>query len=195
MSGDTDIDTTGVEDTDRGTWLQTSSGGRFYPLDPRETEVELVDIAHGLANQCRFSGQTSLFWSVAQHSLVMSTLAEARYDREMARIALMHDAAEAYIGDMIRPLKVVMPEFCRIEARVWRAIARRFGLPGRLPPEIKQLDNIVLATEKAALMPRSEAWPGIPEPLDGGLGSLIYMPAICVIDAFMNRWVAIGGRH
>ena len=153
-----------MTDTDRGTWFQTFMGGRFYPLDPQPHEIDPRDIARGLAYQCRFVGQVSHFYSIAQHSVTCAELAESVYSSTpLARIMLMHDATEAYVGDMNRPLKSLLPEYRDIEHATWRAIARRFVLPAEMPPEVKVIDNEVLAAEKAALCPNSEPWPGVPE--------------------------------
>ena len=182
-------DMTGVgQDADRGIWMQTWSGGRFYPIQPRVTEVHLSDIAWGLAHTCRFAGQCERFYSVAQHSLIMCDYAQVRYGPRIALYALMHDASEAYIGDMIRPLKVMMPDFQMIERRVWSVIAARFDLGPRIPPEIKALDNRILAAEKAAFMPRSEVWPGMPPPLPGGLGPLSEINPETAAEVFMDRF-------
>ena len=153
----------GVPDTDRGTWFQTFMGGRFYPLDPQSHEIDPRDIARGLAYQCRFVGQVSHFYSIAQHSVLCADMALEEYgdNHPLARVMLMHDATEAYVGDMNRPLKSLLPDYRDIEHATWRAIARRFVLPLEMAPEVKAIDNKVLAIEKAALCPNAEPWPGV----------------------------------
>ncbi|MCP5267482.1 MAG: phosphohydrolase [Zoogloeaceae bacterium] len=136
-------------------YVSTHLGHRFQPLAPRSEDVVIEDIAHGLAFQCRFNGQTQHFYSVAQHSLIVASLVPKR----LALAALLHDAAEAYLGDMVKPLKILFPEFSRIEASVMAVIGERFGVDGFTDPLIKRADLIALATEKRDLMPHScEAW-------------------------------------
>lgn len=137
------------------TYISTYLGNRFYLLNPRIDDVVIEDIAHGLAYQCRFNGQTRTFYSVAQHSIIVAELVPA----EQRLAALLHDAAEAYLGDMVKPLKLLLPEFSSIEFQVSSIIAAKFGLPGFDFPEIKRADLIALATEKRDLMPYStESW-------------------------------------
>ena len=136
-------------------YVSTFSGNRFYPLEPRIDCIAIEDIAHGLAYQCRFNGQTREFYSVAQHSLVVSSLAPT----ELRLAALLHDAAEAYLGDMVKPLKVLLPEFAAIEDQVSAMIAAAFGIDFSDYGPIKRADLIALATEKRDLMPHStERW-------------------------------------
>lgn len=136
-------------------YVSTFSGNRFYPLEPRIDVVAIEDIAHGLAYQCRFNGQTREFYSVAQHSLIVASLVPA----ELRLGALLHDAAEAYLGDMVKPLKVLMPEFADLEDKVTAIIAATFAIDFSVYAPIKRADLIALATEKRDLMPHSaERW-------------------------------------
>jgi uncharacterized protein len=134
-----------TDNTDRGSgWFITYSGIRFWPLDPRPEDICITDIAHSLSHICRFGGHARHFYSVAQHSVIVSHLVEP----ELALAGLMHDATEAYLGDMTRPLKHQMPEYQRVEGLLWRVIAEKFGLPSELPPSIKHADNVALLTER-----------------------------------------------
>jgi hypothetical protein len=133
--------------------MLTASGLQFWPLDPRADEVEIADIAHGLAHQGRYNGQTSRFYSVAQHSIHLSDWFAARGDADLARWALLHDGAEAYIGDMIRPIKPIFLSFLDIEARIERAIFARFGLEGGIPQAVKDADTRILTDEFIHLFP------------------------------------------
>lgn len=136
-------------------YVSTFSGNRFYPLVPRIDRVAIEDIAHGLAYQCRFNGQTQEFYSVAQHSLIVAGLVPAH----LRLAALLHDAAEAYLGDMVKPLKVLLPEFTMLEERVTGIIAAAFAIDFSEYGPIKHADLIALATEKRDLMPHSvERW-------------------------------------
>jgi 5'-deoxynucleotidase YfbR-like HD superfamily hydrolase len=136
-------------------YVSTFSGKRFYPLEPRIDHVAIEDIAHGLAYQCRFNGQTREFYSVAQHSLIVASLVPD----ELRLAALLHDAAEAYLGDMVKPLKVLLPAFAAIEEKVSAIIAATFAISFDDYGPIKRADLIALATEKRDLMPHSvERW-------------------------------------
>lgn len=137
------------------TYVSTFSGNRFYPLEPRIDRVAIEDIAHGLAYLCRFNGQTREFYSVAQHSLIVASQVPA----ELRLAALLHDAAEAYLGDMVKPLKVLLPAFALLEDKVSAIIAATFGIDFTDYAPIKQADLVALATEKRDLMPHSvERW-------------------------------------
>ncbi|MFZ2268240.1 MAG: hypothetical protein WAV95_11750 [Azonexus sp.] len=137
-------------------YVSTFLGHRFFLTSPHIDDVAIEDIAHGLAYQCRFNGQTREFYSVAQHSLMVMQLVPV----PLRLAALLHDAAEAYLGDMVKPLKNLFPEFSAIESRVMQIIGQRFAVDLDHPdPAIKAADLIALATEKRDLMPHStEAW-------------------------------------
>ncbi|RRV18096.1 phosphohydrolase [Pseudomonas saudiphocaensis] len=131
------------------TWILTRTGRRFDLLQPCPSQVFVLDIAHALAHLCRFNGHASRHYSVAQHSLVVASIVPA----EHKLAALLHDATEAYVGDMVRPLKQVMPEYKQIEQRIWLAICERFDIAPELPECVREADMIALATERAQLMP------------------------------------------
>ena len=136
------------KDGDRGDWIQTWSGGLFYPLDPQPDEIHIEDIAHALSLICRFNGHCDRFYSVAQHSIIIACLASP----ENALWGLLHDAAECYVADMPRPVKRCIPGYKKIELDVEAAVANRFGLPPVMPTEIKELDHAMLALEASQLM-------------------------------------------
>lgn len=138
----------------RGDWMQTYSGRRFYPLDPRADELADEDIAHALSLLCRYGGHVERFYSVAEHCVLMSEWVDPAH----ALAALLHDATEAYVVDVPRPLKRQLPAYRDIEAAVWFAIASRFGLELELPAQVHEADNRILLTERAALLPRAEVW-------------------------------------
>jgi hypothetical protein len=131
-----------------GPKIMLQSGAWFDFLDPESSEFDIEDIAHGLSLTCRYAGQCSNFYSVAEHSLLVSEVA-----RGHEYFALMHDAAEAFIGDVTRPLKQLLPDFKRIEAVVEGAIFARFDVTMPMPKEVKQADLRVLAAEQAQIMP------------------------------------------
>ena len=108
-------------------WIQTVSGKKFYPLAPREEDVDIRDIAHALSNICRFSGQCKQHHSVAIHCVNVSKLLEYIYGDEASELAMMgllHDASEAYFGDIPSPVKNYIADFAVIEARLTNAILK-----------------------------------------------------------------------
>lgn len=144
-----------------------TSGGYFDLAAPRPEDVSLSDIALALSRINRFTGHGRGFVSVARHSVNCYREASARgWSDDHRRLALMHDAAEAYVGDVSRPLKAMLPQFKHIEGQVWLAICQRFNLRGSLtlPHSIKEIDNLALITEACELFPEHERWPGFPAP-------------------------------
>jgi 5'-deoxynucleotidase YfbR-like HD superfamily hydrolase len=137
-------------------WQRMLSGRRLDLLDPSALDIEIEDIAHGLARVARWNGQTSgaHIYSVAQHCLLVETLAYARtprLDRSRRLAVLLHDAPEYVIGDMISPFKVVIGDaYKAVEQRLLAAIHRRFGLPPRSAPEVVSL--IKIADRQAAFL-------------------------------------------
>ena len=131
-------------------------GGEYFDfVDPEASAFTILDIAHGLSNICRFTGQCRKFYSVAEHSVMASRLIEPEFAFE----ALMHDAAEAFVGDVSSPLKGLLRDYRVIEARVNAAICRRFGLPPILSDAVKRVDLAMLKTEQAQLMRNRDNWP------------------------------------
>jgi uncharacterized protein len=136
-----------------GPTIMLRSGAWFDFCAPASSDFTIEDIAHGLANICRYSGQCSSFYSVAEHSILVSETAIG-FEFE----ALLHDAAEAFLGDITRPLKQMLPEYKRIEANVERAILDRFGVKS-LPSQVKKADLRVLAAEQKQIMPEgTDGW-------------------------------------
>jgi len=129
-------------------WIQTFSGRRFFPLEPRAEELDVADIAHALSLLCRFNGHCLRFYSVAEHSLRVSKACPPEY----TRWGLMHDAAEAYLSDLPRPIKQCMPFFRDCEDRLLRVIADRYDLGWPMPVEVAAADTRLLATEARDLM-------------------------------------------
>jgi hypothetical protein len=153
----------------RGDWMQTATGGQFWPLDPRPDEVRIEDIAHALSMQCRFAGHCRAFYSVAEHSVRVARLVESwRARAEVVMQALLHDAAEAYVGDMVRPLKWSLPSYRAAEDRVFAAIAQAFGLSSNEKwSAVRIADEVLLATEARDLMlPAPADWRLRAEPLE-----------------------------
>jgi hypothetical protein len=145
-------------------WIQTYSGRRFNPTNPYPDAIVIQDIAHALSMQCRFSGHTKKFYSVAQHSVLVSYICDSRD----ALWGLMHDASEAYLVDVPRPLKQSgkFDTYLEFEAKMQNAICKRFGLPMQEPPSVKMADTKLLATEARDLMsPLHADWVQRTDPL------------------------------
>ena len=155
----------------RSDWIQTAMGLAMYPLAPSDDMISIRDIAHALSHVCRFTGHTSRFYSVGEHSVRVSRYLLASGcmpDTRIALFGLLHDASEAYLADVSAPLKA-LPEFeayRKIEKNLQGAIYRRFGLDGDEPAELRDADLVLLATEKRELLgPEPQAWGPLPAPL------------------------------
>jgi hypothetical protein len=139
-----------------GDWIQTYSGLKMYPLDPRPEEICIEDIAHALSNICRFTGHCSQFYSVAQHSVYVSThVSDAN-----ALWGLLHDASEAYLCDIARPVKhsAELMGYRIAEKRLQSVIAVKFGLSPEQPDEIDVADKLLLVTEARDLGLLTPEW-------------------------------------
>lgn len=153
-------------------WIQTFTGEKFFPLSPRHSDLVLEDVAHALSLICRYTGHCCRFYSVAEHSVLVSQEVERRAIaegkdwravRDLARWGLMHDASEAYIADVSRPIKRLpaFEQYREAEARLQGVIAERFGLlAGGEPELVKAVDVEILSNEVSVLMPQAdvEAW-------------------------------------
>src|SRR4030066_897027 len=131
----------------KGDWIQTWSGRQFWPLDPRPEEIFIDDIAHALGNICRFTGHCLDFYSVAEHCLHVSMWD----DPEFALIGLLHDASEAYLCDIPRPVKPYIMVYKELENAIERSIFERFGIGADVfskgAENVKRIDSAMLATE------------------------------------------------
>lgn len=132
----------------RGDWLQTYTGRAFYPFDPRPDDIDPTDIAHALSLLCRYAGHVARMYSVAEHCVLVSHAVPA----EHALWGLLHDATEAYLVDLPRPVKRALPEYVAAERTVMDAICFRFGLEPSEPPAVKEADTRILCDERAELM-------------------------------------------
>lgn len=127
--------------------METYSGEKFYPLEPIAEEVNIHDIAHALSNLCRYGGHARYFYSVAEHCChIFDKLPE--YKKE----GLLHDASEAYLVDIPRPIKGHLEEYKIIEERLEIVIGAKFGLVYPYPKIVKEYDNRILVDERAVLM-------------------------------------------
>ena len=158
------------------TWIQTYTGVQFWPLDPRPEDVRLEDIAHALSLKCRFNGHCREFYSVAQHSVHVARdvlrrgvchEASEKSRTNTFRLALLHDAAEAYLPDVCRPIKSSWPGFDRLEERLLECVCEALGVVVGCEEwaTIKHCDNMLLATEARDLMgPPPAPWVPLPAP-------------------------------
>ncbi|MGM4906282.1 phosphohydrolase [Tardiphaga sp. 866_E4_N2_1] len=146
----------------RGDWIQTATGKQFWPIDPRPHEVEIQDIAHALSMLCRFGGHCRRFYSVAEHSVLLSRVASP----QNKLWALLHDASEAYLVDVPRPLKPFLVGYREAEDKIMRAVEVRFHLHLGMPDEVKRIDMAILTDERAQNMePAPVPWSTDTSPL------------------------------
>lgn len=136
------------------TTMQTYTGALVDLQSFSQADVRLPDIAHALSLINRYTGHTLYPYTVAQHSVIVSKLCSP----ENALWGLMHDASEAYLGDVASPLKHMLPQYRTLEQHVQREIAKRFGLTWPMPDEVHDADTRVLLAEKAWLMSVEHDW-------------------------------------
>lgn len=193
-------------------WQRMLSGRRLDLLDPSPADIEIADIAHGLARVARWNGQTvgDHAFSVAQHALVVEQIAAALEPAAEPRwllAALLHDAPEYVIGDLISPFKAAVGlDYKAFEVRLLQAIHRRFGLPPTLPPTaaagIKHADRVAAYFEATVLAGFSLEEAGrffgepssLPADLQQSLMALSPQSAAVAQAAFMERFDALVGK-
>lgn len=168
--------------------IVTASGIEIDLLNPTPEMIRIEDIAHALANICRFGGHTSRHYSVAHHSVFVSEIVP----REIALEGLMHDASEAFIGDMVKPLKDCgrLQSFREIEDVLMKVIAEKFGLNSQGLEALKPFDFYALECERLALMPRSTHNTGFGESKEvkAWLRRIFYIEDLDADDLFLERF-------
>ena len=164
-----------------GHWVTTFSGRKFHFLNPHPDEIDIEDIAHALSLTCRFGGQCKEFYSVAEHSIRVAEIVPKDYKLH----ALLHDASEAYLPDLPRPMKAELPEFKRMEKGIMLAIAEKYISFWGDERIIKRADNILLATEARDLMENTEDWAELPTPL---VNQILPMPIEGMRVLFLRRF-------
>jgi len=169
-------------------YLTTYTGKHYYPLDPRPNQVCIEDIAHALSLLCRFAGHVREFYSVAQHSLLVSR----HVPPGLALHGLLHDAAEAYLNDLITPVKDHLTNYREIEHLNQSVIYRALGAEGDLEPlAVKQADTRALVTEIRDLMPAecTYGWMADWEPFEE---VIVPVPPATAESLFLRRWEELG---
>ena len=126
-------------------YFRTYTGRHVHPLDPKPDEISIFDVARSLSQICRFLGHTDVFYSVAQHSVLVSQ----HVPPEDALWGLLHDASEAYICDLPAPIKhdPQMAIYRTVEDRLMQAVCGRYGLRPTMPASVRRADRVLLATE------------------------------------------------
>lgn len=129
-------------------WMHTYTGENIYPYDLTPEQVNIVDIAHALSRICRFGGHCEGFYSVAQHSVLISELVDKKYKL----CALLHDSPEAYVCDIPKPVKMHLEGYNKLEDQIWKTISSKFSLPEKIPSEIKDQDRAIVQVELRDIM-------------------------------------------
>lgn len=181
------------------TWMQTYSGRKFSLRSPQVADIALIDIAHALANQCRFNGHCLSFYSVAQHAVeVACCLADAGESPEVQFAGLHHDDSEAYLGDLIQPLKARddFGFFRILEGGIQGLIARALGFASAYSIEklVKEADLRVLAREREDLLARCA---GVWECLHGvepSASIIVPMPPGEAKDLYLSKHYELAGK-
>ena len=183
----------------KGDWMQTVTGRKFWPLDPNPDDICIEDIAHALSMLCRYGGHTLRFYSVAEHCCHVHDAAAP----ENKLWALMHDASEAYISDVIRPIKPFLTGYKATEKAVMSAVCTKFGMSEIEPEEVSILDKNILGDEAAQAMSEPpEKWYYKGDPL--GITLQFWSPDIAkaqflarfrsplVADGSNQKWATLG---
>lgn len=174
-----------IDYSDRnGDWIITYTGKRFYPLDPRPEDIDIIDIAHALAMCNRFAGHTIFPYSVADHSVACSKFTS----KTNSLRGLLHDASEAYICDIPRPVKRFLNDYKSMENKIMEVIGDKYNLGEICRPEVKNVDNRLLVTEALSLCTNAEWALGsnYPDPYDGSVYKETHW--LVSMNSFLNRF-------
>lgn len=147
-------------------WIQTWMGLAVDLANPSPEMIDICDIAHHLANVNRYTGATFRPYSVAEHSVrVALEASDNGLDRRLALWGLLHDASEAYLGDVSSPLKSLLPEYKALERKMMAVVCEKFRLDPAMPEEVRHADMVLLTTEKRDLLgPEPQPWIPMPPP-------------------------------
>lgn len=171
-------------------WMQTATGRKFQPLNPHVDDLHIEDIASSLSKICRYNGHCLEFYSVAEHCVLASREVPERLRLTM----LMSDGQEAYLTDLIRPIKQMLPGYAAAEERLAQIISVRFGTIYPLPDEVIRVDRAILTDERAQNMMPMNVSPADWGNTEPGLGVTLRLWAPSRAKAeFMNAFAAYGG--
>lgn len=181
-------------------YIETMLGRKFYLLDA-QPRFDVVEIAHALSMQCRYTGHTSRFYSVAEHSCLVAYIMK-RFNLGDPFEGLMHDATEAYLSDIASPWKVLLPDYKRLEKELETKARLFFGLPETITAGCKEADWIALFVEAYQLIPSKAAdWiapPGIKERaqefIEGDVSTL-GLPPLEANRTFMRVFSTLAPAH
>lgn len=137
----------------QGDFMQVYSGTKFWPLSPRTCEINIADIAHSLSMQCRYNGHCKRFYSVAEHSVLIARWLLRSCSPQIALWGLLHDASEAYLADVPRPLKPHLAGYKTMEVRVMMVVCDAYGLPYDMPFSVHEADTRIIADELVNMKP------------------------------------------
>jgi hypothetical protein len=171
-----------------GHWITTYTGKKFHFKNPQPEEIDIADIAHALSLTCRFAGECKRFYSVAEHSVRVAEIVPPKYKLR----ALLHDASEAYLPDLPRPMKAELPEFKTMEniilVAIWQKFIAHYPEVGE-KEIIKEADNVMLATEARDLMDNTNDWAPLPSPLATKIEPMTSMEAeLLFLFRFTKYW-------
>ena len=147
-----------LAEPNKGRYIQTASNLRVYPAHSSEEDFYIGDIALGLGNVCRFAGQIAEWYSVAEHCVPGSYQAERAFGPNIAFEFLLHDAAEAYMGDLASPFLYMVPDYEVLRDRIQNTIQSRFLIPQGKTPECHEIDVKMLVTEARDLCNPENKW-------------------------------------
>lgn len=152
-------------------WMMTFTGRQVLPLALTPSDIDIIDIAHGTSMQCRYNGHVNDFYSVAEHCVhISAAILLATGDKTLALQGLVHDAGEAYTGDMIRPMKNSLKRFYEpwkdVEDANEKAICEALGVPYPFDPIVKEYDKRIIVNEKTHLFGPNKPWDWDYQPLD-----------------------------
>jgi hypothetical protein len=176
-----------------GPTIYLRSGLYFDLGEPRACPFTIEDVAHSLAHICRFGGHTHRFYSVAEHSVWCSRIVPPEHALE----ALLHDAAEAFIGDVTRPLKSMLPSYRALEASVEAAVFARLGIGPVLHESVREADRRMLVAEQRQAMACADTWPGL-EDVEPAPVVLDFLEPSAAAQLFLReyeRWAPKGRGH
>lgn len=172
-----------AKDNDRGEWICTLSGAKFYVNECNIEDIPMDDIAHALAMNCRYNGHITRHYSVAEHSVLVSLLVPEKD----ALAGLLHDATEAFVPDVPRPFKHLIDGFQEFEDKLATRMGEYYGFEYPLPESVKKVDKNIVGSEARALFPQPPEWAefyGTVCPED----MIVGLPADMAKEEFLNRF-------